>query len=193
MQHVAHPVPATWRGGTIPALSARVGLRERAVRLYQRLTAAPEALPALRAQGARILAMFWKGRSLTQSPSAFERMGEQLIALVIAKRPAHELRLVAVELDAVVDDLTTHGPVAEAEVLRAVEDAARLEARGNDAEAALLCRADRVLTEGDLERFIEANESEIAADREATARARRLLTQKRAARQGMHIVRGGAR
>jgi hypothetical protein len=171
-------------------LAARVGLRERAARLYRRLTNDPAALPALRAQGARILAMFWKGRSLTQTPSTFERMGEQVIALHIANRPAHELRLVAVELDAVVDDLTTHGPVAAAEVLHAVEVATMLESKANDAEALLVCRADRQLTEGDLARFIEANESEIAADREATARARRLLAQLRASRQGMRVVRG---
>jgi hypothetical protein len=172
-------------------LAARIGLRARAARLYRRLTDAPEALPALRAQGARILAMFWKGRSLTQTPSTFERMGEQVIALHIANRPAHELRLVAVELDAVVDDLTIQGPVAEADVLRAVATADLLESKANEAQTLLVCRADRQLTEGDLERFIETNDAEIAADREAGRAARRLLVQFRASRQGLRVVRGG--
>jgi hypothetical protein len=190
MQHVAHPVPATWRGGTIPATAARVQLRERAVALFHQLTSAPDIWLALRALGARFTAIVHKGRSLTQTPSCVERVGELIIGLHLAKRPAHELRSVGVWTDALVDELTV-GPVTDADVLHAVEVAKMLEAKENEAEALLTCRADRALTEGDLARLIEAKASEVAADKDAIAKLQRLLAQKRATRQGMRVVRGG--
>lgn len=189
--HVMHTVPATWRSGTIPAVSARVQLRERAVALFHALAPA-SAIPALRALGARFIAIVHKGRSLTQSPSCVERFGELLIGLHLAGRPAHELRGAAVWADSLVDDLTL-GPVSDADVLHAVEVATMLEAKENEAEALLTCRASRELTEGDLARAIEAKASEVAADRDAIAKMTRLLAQKRAARQGMAVVRGGRR
>lgn len=191
MLHVAHAVPATWRSGTIPAVAARVQLRERAVALFHRL-APVDVLPALRALGARMFGIITKGRSLTQLPSCVERLGELLIGLHLAGRPAHELRGAAVWADQLVDDLTL-GPVSDADVLHAVEVATMLEAKENEAEALLTCRASRELTEGDLARAIEAKASEVAADRDAIAKMTRLLAQKRAARQGMLVIRGGGR
>lgn len=192
MMHVAHPVPATWRGGTIHAIAARLQLRERVVRLYQRLTDGPGIKAAIRdALGPRWVGIIEKARSLTQTPSALDRVSEQLVALHVVGVPAHELRQVGTTLDGVVDELTISAAVHSADVLHSIEVGMLIEAKENEAEALLLCRSDRALAPADLERLIEAKEAEVAADRDTIARARRFLAQARAAKQGMAVVRGG--
>jgi hypothetical protein len=194
MLHVAHPVPATWRGGTIQAIVARLQLRERVVRLYQRLTDGPGIKAAIRATlGARWVGIVEKARSLTQTPSALDRVSEQVVAFHVVGIPAHELRQIPAALDGMIDELTIREAVREADVLHSIEVGVMLEAKGNEAEALLLCRADRQLTRGDAERLLEATESEIAADRDTCAKLRRFLAQERAAAQGMTVIRGGRR
>ena len=183
MSHVANSVPATWRGGTIPMLAARLELRARAVRLYRVLSDGPGILTRLRALGAKPLARFHKARSLTQSASAFERFGEDVLTLHAAGVPPHELRRAAVAVSQLVDDCDVR-PSSPAVVLGALAVAQQAEAAEDVAEATLLCRADRHLTIGDLDRLIETREAEIAADQEVIAAASRLRRQMLAERHG---------
>ena len=191
MQHVAHPVPATWRGGTLPEIAARIQLRGRVVRLYRRITAGAVLIGVRQKLGARWVGIVQKARSETQTPSTLERMGEQLIAFFLAGAKPQDLRQVSVALDGIVDDLLDAGPVHDRDVLQSVRAAMRAEAQEDEAEAALLCRGDRELTPADLARLIDTKETEIAADRDAIVKARRLLAQKDATRLGLTVIRGG--
>lgn len=190
MQHVAQPVPATWRGGTMITVASSVRLRERAVALYHRITAGDGVLERLKALSPRWLTRIWKARSLTQSASAFERLGEDLLALKLAGVAPEQLRLAAVELEGIVDD-ASHGTTDERTVLSALRAADETEAAENRAEAQLLCRHDRTLAPAELDALIEAKQRDIAADREAVVQASRLRAQIRSHRLGITVTRGG--
>lgn len=190
MLRVAHPVPATWRGGTIPMVSARVSLHERAVAWYQRVSSGAGVLDRLRALGAAVIARFHKARSLTQTPSAFERLGEDVIALQLAGVPAHHIRSVAVELHQFVEDLDA-APTDERTVLAALRTAQEAEAHENLAEARLLCAHDPMQHAAHLDAVSEAKRVKVAADHHALTQVEKLRRQLRAARLGLTAVRGG--
>ena len=190
--HVARPIAATERA--LVALLGRLEMRARSVRLYQRLTDGAGVLAGLRALGARITARFHKARSMTQTPSAIERAGEELAAAKLAGVPDHQLRLVPVHFTHLIDDMDA-APATEAQVLGAIAVAREAEAVEDRAEARLTLRADRMLGEADLERLIEAKSAEVAADQQAIALASKLRRQLRRSRQAgprpFVTVRGG--
>jgi hypothetical protein len=178
--HVAPSATPTPRA--LAALLERLELRARSVRLYQRLSDGEGVLAGMRALGTRILARLWKARSATQTPAAFERLGEEAAALKVSGAKDHTLRLLAVEMHHLIDDMDPAPTTAE-KVLDAIGTAQREESEENVAEAALLCRGDRALTETDLERLIEAKAEKVAADQHAIAQASKLRRQLRSARQ----------
>lgn len=190
MLRVAHPVPATWRGGTIPMVSARVSLHERAVAWYQRVSNGAGVLERIRAIGAAVLVRFHKARSLTQTPSAFERLGEDVIAMQIAGVSPHQLRSVAVELHQLVEDLDA-APTDERTVMAALRTAQEAEANENLAEARLLCAPDPMHHDAHLDAVSVAKRAKVAADHHALTQVAKLRRQLRASRLGITPLRGG--
>lgn len=189
MLQVARPVPATWRSGTIQTVASRVGLHDRAAAWYQRASNGPGILARLRVLGKSIVVRFHKSRAQSESntPSALERLGEDLIALKLAGVPAHQMRSVVVELEHFIEDLDS-APVEETAVLVALEHAHGAECAENLAEAKMLCRADRVLTQGDIDAVIDAKKAKVAADQHWIAAASKLRRQLRASRAGLPTV-----
>jgi hypothetical protein len=178
--HVAQSAPPTARA--FVAIVDRLELRARTVRLYQRLTDGPGILAGIRALGTRWVARFHKARSATQTPSALERVGEEMVAAKLGGAKDHQLRIVPTHLNHLIDDLDP-APTTTAKVLEALGTAQREESEENVAEAALLCRGDRAVTESDLDRLIEAKAEKVAADQHAIAQASKLRRQLRSARQ----------
>lgn len=169
---VAHHVPATWRGRTLIAEATRLRLHERAVAASRRISDGADLLRGLRRVSAPVHTRVTKARSETQSPSALERLWEELVALHLAGATLQQLRLAVVETAHLLEDLV---PVAGGQqaVLEAIHAANAASAAETDAESRLLTRADRALTVGDLERLEESTKSDIAAkQRQLTALAR---------------------
>lgn len=186
--HVTPSLPATWRGRSIPEVAARLALEARTQRLYQRLTEG--VLPALRRQGARVLTRFHKARSATQTPSAFQRLAEELIALFLADQSTARIRLAVVELGRIVDELDPRGASVPA-LLAAIHAANAAGAAEATTESQLLTRADRGVTVADLDAFEEVTTQQIAAAHVQLHEVARLRRHLRMARLGIHPVQGG--
>lgn len=179
--HVPRQAPVTWRNRSFASQCAALDLSGRAAALMVQLSAGPGLFAALRRISARVLGRIHKARSTTQTPGAFERHTEELVALHVAGVPAHQLRLSAVALGVLVDDL---GPTlaSAAHVLEAIAVADQTEAAEQLAESRATTRADRQLTEGDLAEIEDRTRADIAADAEKLARCAALRRQLRASR-----------
>lgn len=191
--HVARSIPPTrpptWAGRGPEALFARFDLRARAIAWYQSHREAP-VLAAIRGFGSRWRARFDKGRSATQSPSAFERLLEDIVVLRAAGASTAKLRECGVEIHRLVRDLDG-GTADAARLLAAMEAATAAELRANEVEIRLLCRAHRRLDETDIDEVIDVWRAELAAKAEALDIASAFRRTTRAARHGLRLVPSG--
>lgn len=186
--HVAASHPATWRGRTLTSRLTELRVRERAVTLY-RLIAPLDAMPRLRAFGARILARFHKARSATQTPSAYERLTEELVVLHLAGVEPTTLRRVSDDLRQLLWELDAGQPVDEARVLAAIEEAQRAARREAALDLRLCARPDRELRLHDIEAAIDATQADSAANDVKLQLLGALRADMR--RRGLAVIRGG--
>lgn len=188
--HVTQHVPVTWRNRSLEALLAQLDLAGRAHTLYLQLTAGTDVFAALRRLPAVLRTRLLKARSATQTPSALQRHQEELAALHCCGVPAHQLRVTAVDLHLFISDLDPR-PVTPELVLEAIAVSDATEAAEQLAESRATTRADRQLTEGDLEEIEHRTRADIAADSEKLARCAALRRQLRASRQSHHAFTRG--
>lgn len=192
--HVPRSTPDTWLRRTVAGLSEAIALKDRCVALYAAFAGRSEVLAGLRRQGPRVLARFAKARSTTQSPSAAERVGEDMAAAKIGGASTPELLKVGVEFTAIAHALDDR-PTSPALVLEAIHESDRAEAAEHLAESALLTDAGRQLSETRLEELEERTKASIAADLakvDLAARLRRQLRMaRRSAERALHPMRGG--
>jgi hypothetical protein len=186
--HVTPSLPATWRGRSTSEIAARLDLEGRTQRLYQRITEG--VLPGIRRQGPKLLARFHKARSATQTPSAIQRVAEEIIALFVADQTIPRIRLVVVELGRIVDELDPRG-ASVASVLQAIHAANAAGAEEATIESQLLTRPDRAISAADLDAFEEVTMEQIAAGQTQLLEVTRLRRHLRMARLGIGTVNGG--
>jgi hypothetical protein len=159
---VAQTTPATWRGRGPEALFTRHRVAERAVAWYQRACEDSGVLAGIRGFGARWKARLEKARSLTQSPSALQRLFEDLIVLRSARTARVRLHEIAVEIHCFIAELDEE-PATAQHFLEAMTAAEEAEAAANAAERRLVLRAHRRLDPADLAGVLDAWRAEMAA------------------------------
>ena len=190
--HVTPHVPVTWRNRSLPHLLAALDLSGRCAHVMRGVSAGDGVFAALRRLSRPILARIHKARSVTQTPSALERHEEEIVALHLAGVPNHQLRLVAVDLHLLVDDLTSR-PVTSADVLEAIAQSDRTEAAEQLAESKLTTRPDRAVIAPDVDGLIDATRADLAADSEKLSRLVALKRALAASRRPVPLVRLGTR
>lgn len=189
---VAQPIPATWRGRNLTTETTRLDLHARAVAAMRRATeGATNMFEKMRSLSLGVLARIHKARSLTQTPSALERLWEELVALRLAGVPDHQLRIVAVETQHLIDDMASDTIETPQTVLTAMLEANEAAAREQLAESMLTHRADREVTIGDLDRLAEHTKANIAAQKHQLLKVTRLRRHLAISRHGFGVVRGG--
>lgn len=189
---VAQPIPVTWRGRNLTTETTRLDLHARAVSTMRRVTdGSADFFIRLRAISVGLVARIHKARSLTQTPSALERLWEEIVALRLAGVPDHQLRIVAVETQHLVDDLASHEIETPQAVLTAMLEANEAAAREQLAESMLTHRGDRAITIGDLDRLAEQTKANIAAQKHQLLKVTRLRRQLAISRRGLGVMRGG--
>ena len=137
-------------------------LHERVARTYQAATRSlPCAPPELR-----------KARSLSQLPSALERLAQQIVRMRSLGATIAELREIPLMLEALLDDLAS--PAAHGRLIALLREG---ELRGHDAALAELDSFAHIGSAGDLLRLAHtkraeaANDIEVANEAEKEARA----------------------
>lgn len=185
--HVTSQSPVTWQGRAPEVLATRLGVAERALGWYRRLSTGP-VLDGIRAMGKRWQTRMNRARSATQTPSALERLFEDACVFKAAGATSQQLRALAVEWNQFVTDLEDR-PADNARVLAAIHSANVAAGEEARAESLLTTRAHRRLDESDLDRLIAATSAAIAASTEQLEAVSALKREQSRARHGMAVVR----
>lgn len=185
---VLQHAPGTWRARTIEA-APRLDLRKAAINTMRRISETA-SFEKLRRISRAIAVRVKKARSESQTPSALERLWEELTALKASGTSEGVLHEVCVATEQVITEDAT--PVTPALVLASIDSANAAAAAEMLAESKITTRADRELPDADLEGLEVASRALVAKHKHQLTLVSKLRRQ-RAAERGLRVLQGGLR
>jgi hypothetical protein len=185
---VLQHAPGTWRARTHERVP-RLDLRKAATETMRRISESA-SFTKLREISRAIAVRVKKARSASQTPSALERLWDELVALKAAGASEGVLQEVCVATEQVITDDST--PVTPALVLASIDSANAAATAEMLAESKLTTRIDRELPDADLEGLEVASRAAIAKTKHQLTLVSKLRRQ-RAAERGLRVLQGGVR